>query len=110
MAPHGKGGGKRGKGKIGKRRDDAEMIKLLAERIAAEAPPPGTNPLADKMSSDALAKRFDQVHSRGSSLSRSCTAHMSTLDHSVLSKFVLPSHTRLQQHEAQIFEPHHQKY
>lgn len=51
-----------GKRKIGKRMEDAEMIKLLAERIAAEAPPAGTNPLADKMSSDAtLAKRFDQV-------------------------------------------------
>lgn len=60
MAP--KGG--RGKGgKNGKRMDDADMVKLLVDRIAAETPRPGTNPLADKMSADAppLAKRFDQV-------------------------------------------------
>ena len=62
MAPNGKGGRGKGGRKIGNRMSDIEMIKVLQERIAAETPPPGTNPLADKMSTDApIARRFDQV-------------------------------------------------
>ena len=42
--------------------DDGAMVQLLTERIAAETPAPGTNPLADRMSSDAQPlRRFDQV-------------------------------------------------
>jgi hypothetical protein len=37
---------KEGKGKGGKRIDEIEYIKNLEERILAEAPAPGTNPLA----------------------------------------------------------------
>jgi hypothetical protein len=62
MAPNGKSGRGKGGRKIGNRMSDIEMIKVLQERIAAETPPPGTNPLADKMSTDApIARRFDQV-------------------------------------------------
>ena len=39
---------------------DAEMIALLTDRIAAETPASGTNPLADRMSTD-VAKRFGQL-------------------------------------------------
>ncbi len=48
--------------------DDGAMVQLLTERIAAETPAPGTNPLADRMSSDAqLLRRFDQVRAPSAS-------------------------------------------
>ena len=67
MAPQhkaGRGGGHgRGGKKKGKRMDDSEMVRLLEERIAAETPAPGTNPLADRMSTaQPVLRRFDQVH------------------------------------------------
>jgi ATP-dependent RNA helicase DDX10/DBP4 len=63
MAPI-RGGGRKANSRKGKRMDDQEMIKLLEERIAAEAPATGTNPLADKMSADPsvqVARRFDEL-------------------------------------------------
>lgn len=59
----GAGGARRKNGK--RSMDDAAMMKLLEERIAAETPAPGTNPLADRMSADAQQlRRFDQVGGR----------------------------------------------
>ena len=66
MAPHQRSGPRKKNGK--RSMDDAAMVQLLTERIAAETPAPGTNPLADRMSSDTQPlRRFDQVHAPSAS-------------------------------------------
>ena len=44
---------KGGKGKGRKGMDEAEYIQNLEERILAEAPPPGTNPLAQDLAAES---------------------------------------------------------
>ena len=56
---------KGGKGKGKKGIDEAEYIKNLEERIQAEAPAPGTNPLAQDLSAESHADEEGNAVQKG---------------------------------------------
>jgi hypothetical protein len=56
---------KGGKGKGKKGMDEAEYIQNLEQRIQAEAPPPGTNPLAQDLEVENSADASAQTLQKG---------------------------------------------
>lgn len=67
--PGGKGGGRDSRGGKSKQEQLKELINDLEARVQQQAPPPGTNPLAEELNGSAepggevvkLVKRFDQL-------------------------------------------------
>ena len=65
-----------GKGKGRRGIDEAEYIKNLEERIQAEAPPPGTNPLAQDLAAESNADTAGPGTQKGGGTKKPCLCDM----------------------------------